>query len=183
MRLSLPVKGLGVTLASMGKFSDSVVAWFSQDEDQPVEKKGVVWSVRGEMQSCVFCDLVKNDKENKLLFQDDLVAAFSPQKPAAKQHILVIPKKHISTVGDLTSEDAPILARMRDVAEQLLKCDPANAQYSFHIPPWNSIGELLFRERERERERVRERAPGGVVSTRRSLPSPRQSARKSRRTC
>lgn len=136
----------------MGKFSESVAAFFKPDVDEDITKKGVVWNALGEMQSCVFCDLVQNDKENKLVFQDELVAAFSPLKPAAKQHILVIPKKHISTVGDLTLDDKEVLARMREVAEMLLKCDPSNAQYSFHLPPWNSIGEILDRGRERDRQ-------------------------------
>lgn len=137
----------------MGKFAESVAAFFKPDVDEDITKKGVVWNALGEMQSCVFCDLVQNDKENRLLFQDELVAAFTSLKPAAKQHILVIPKKHISTVGDLTLDDAQVLARMREVAERLLKCDPSNAQYSFHMPPWNSIGEILGRGREIERER------------------------------
>lgn len=127
----------------MGKISDSVSGWFSK-ENRPVDddilSKGVVWNARGEMQSCVFCDFVKNSQD-KFLFEDDLVVAFAPPKSAAKQHLLVIPKKHISTVGDLTEADTAVLDRMKSVADKLLKCDASNTQYSFHIPPWNSIGE------------------------------------------
>lgn len=130
----------------MGKISD----WLSNKHpkiDEDILAKGVVWNARGEMQSCLFCDFTQRSKEKEILFEDNLVAAFGPQKPAAKQHLLVVPKKHISTVGDLTPEDNQVLERMREVAEQLLKCDASNMQFSFHIPPWNSIGEnalLLF---------------------------------------
>lgn len=132
-----------VTLASMGKISD----WLANKNraaDDDILSKGVLWNAKGEMVSCVFCDYAQHRKENEILFEDDLVAAFGPLKPAAKQHILVIPKKHISTVGDLAPEDRAVLERMRQVAEQLLKCDPANMQFSFHIPPWNNIGELVL---------------------------------------
>lgn len=130
----------------MGKFSGSVSGWFSKGNrpvDEDILVKGVVWNARGEMQSCIFCDYAQHSKEKEILFEDDLVVAFAPLKPAAKQHLLVIPKKHISTVGDLMEVDnaRELLDRMKSVAEQLLKCDPSNAQYSFHLPPWNSIGE------------------------------------------
>ncbi|CAM9592600.1 unnamed protein product [Pylaiella littoralis] len=129
----------------MGKFSESVSGWFrkgSQPVDEDILSKGVVWNARGEMQSCLFCDFAQHSKEKELLFEDDLVAAFAPKKPAAKQHILVIPKKHISTVGDLVEADTAVLDRMKSVADGLLKCDASDIQYSFHIPPWNSIDHL-----------------------------------------
>lgn len=140
-------KGTGSFHSSsrMGKFSESVSGWFrkgSQPVDEDILSKGVVWNARGEMQSCLFCDFAQHSKEKELLFEDDLVAAFAPKKPAAKQHILVIPKKHISTVGDLVEADTAVLDRMKSVADGLLKCDASDIQYSFHIPPWNSIGEL-----------------------------------------
>lgn len=128
----------------MGKVAD----WFANKNREPdgdVLSKGVVWNAKGEMVSCLFCDFVQHRKEKEILFEDDLVAAFAPLKPAAKQHILVIPKKHLSTVGDLAPEDSAVLDRMRVVAEQLLKCDPSAMRFSFHIPPWNSIGETLHR--------------------------------------
>eukprot|EP00752_Nemacystus_decipiens_P010230 g9115.t1 len=125
----------------MGKISD----WLANKNravDDDILSKGVVWNANGEMVSCIFCDIAQHRAEKKILFEDDLVAAFAPQKPAATQHILVIPKKHISTVGDLAPEDSAVLDRMRQVAEQLLKCDPSKMQFSFHIPPWNSIDHL-----------------------------------------
>lgn len=38
-----------------------------------------------------------------------------------------------------------MLDRMKAVAQELLKCeDASNAQLSFHVPPWNSVGEALY---------------------------------------
>ncbi|CAN0488882.1 unnamed protein product, partial [Hapterophycus canaliculatus] len=122
----------------MGKFSESVSGWFSKDNrpvDEDILRKGVVWDAAGQMQSCIFCDYATHAKEQEILFEDDLVAAFHPRKQSAKQHILVIPKRHISTVGDLVPGDVAVLERMKVVATQLLKCDASNTQLSFPIPP------------------------------------------------
>lgn len=143
MHLNRQATGVIGTLEGMGKLSE----WLTRKQrpDDDIVSKGVVWNARGEMQSCIFCDFANHTKEKELLYEDDLVIAFSPLKPAAKQHILVVPKRHISTVGDLVETDTPLLDRMKEVAVKLIKCDAAQTQLSFHIPPWNSVGKCCFR--------------------------------------
>ncbi|CAN0102546.1 unnamed protein product [Ectocarpus sp. 4 AP-2014] len=140
MHPNLQATGVIGTLPGMGKLSE----WLTRKQrpDDDIVSKGVVWNARGEMQSCLFCDFANHTKEKELLYEDDLVIAFSPLKPAAKQHILVVPKRHISTVGDLVETDTPLLDRMKEVAVKLLKCDASQTQLSFHIPPWNSVDHL-----------------------------------------
>lgn len=114
------------------------------DKD-PFVVRGVEWDASGAFKSCMFCDFASQTREKKLVYEDDHVVVFAPVKNAAKQHLLVIPRNHISTVGDLIASDVVILDRMRAVAQDLLKCASSNTQYSFHVPPWNSIGEgVLF---------------------------------------
>lgn len=120
-------------------------------QDVLVRRRGVVWNVDGTMKSCLFCDYASGTGEEttKLLYEDDLVVAFEPVKTAAKQHFLVIPRQHITTVGDLFVSDVHVLNRMRSVAEDLLKKDAEglaaeSMQFSFHVPPWNSIGEKIL---------------------------------------
>lgn len=130
----------------MGKISESISGWFSGDTlpaDEDILRKGVVWSAAGHMKSCIFCDFKEHNDEHKVLFEDDHVAALKPLKQSATQHILVIPKRHISTVGDLVPGDVEILDKMKAVAVELLKCDASKTQFSFHMPPWNSVGEYV----------------------------------------
>lgn len=128
--------------------SKAVIEYLTRDPppDEPIIFRGVEWNVNGTMKSCIFCEYIAQTKEKELLFEDDLVVAFAPTKKAAKQHLLVLPKRHIGTIGDLISGDSPVLDRMKAVAQDLLKCGNAsNAQFSFHVPPWNSVGEALLR--------------------------------------
>lgn len=118
------------------------------EEELLVERRGIVWNFDGSVRSCIFCDYASQRREKKLLYRDDLVCAFYPDKSAAKQHILIIPcHRHVSNVGNLFSTDAHVLDRMRSVAWDLLKkngADPSDTRYSFHVPPWNGIGEFLY---------------------------------------
>lgn len=120
-------------------------------QDVLVERRGVVWNVDGSMRSCEFCNTASGvgEEQAKLVYEDDLVVAFAPLKSAAKQHFLVVPRKHIAHVGDLFADDLNILNRMKTAGQELLKKGSANLaaedmQFSFHVPPWNSIGKKFW---------------------------------------
>ena len=70
---------------------------------------------------CLFCKLVKGDIPATILYQDDDVIAFEDIMPQAPTHFLVIPKRHISTLNDLTEEDAPIIGKLAVIAAKVAK--------------------------------------------------------------
>lgn len=124
-------------------------------KDVLVERRGIVWNVDGTIRSCVFCDIASGEiREHpehltKVVYEDNLVVAFAPLKIAAKQHFLVIPRQHITHVGDLFANDITVMDRMRAVGTELLKkgnadVTPENIRFCFHVPPWNSIGECII---------------------------------------
>lgn len=58
-----------------------------------------------KMSSCIFCKIANGeDKETKILYQDEDIIIIPDKFPAAKHHILVIPKNHIENATHLTSE-------------------------------------------------------------------------------
>ena len=48
----------------------------------------------------------------KVVYEDDLIMAFHDINPQRKVHVLVIPKKHIPSVNDITPEDMEILRHL-----------------------------------------------------------------------
>lgn len=70
---------------------------------------------------CLFCKLVNGDIPANILFQDDDVIAFEDIAPQAPTHFLVIPKRHISTLNDLSLEDAALVGKLPIVAAQIAK--------------------------------------------------------------
>ncbi len=70
---------------------------------------------------CLFCKLVNGDIPATILYQDDDVIAFEDIAPQAPTHFLVIPKKHITTLNDITLEDAPVIGKLPLVAAQVAK--------------------------------------------------------------
>lgn len=72
------------------------------------------------MESCLFCSLI-NEKKLNLVYEDDRVVAFPDIKPSAPTHILVVPKKHITSVATTTEEDEVILGRLFTAARLVAK--------------------------------------------------------------
>lgn len=70
---------------------------------------------------CVFCKIAGGEIPCKKAYEDDKVLAFYDLDPQAPVHILIIPKEHIQSVEDITSENSAIVAHVFEVAAKLAK--------------------------------------------------------------
>jgi histidine triad (HIT) family protein len=68
---------------------------------------------------CPFCGIVAGEISSTFLFQDEQVVAFRDINPQAPQHILVVPRTHISSLNDLKAEDEGLISRLVMVAIDL----------------------------------------------------------------
>ena len=72
---------------------------------------------------CIFCKIIGGEIPTDFVYQDDEVVAFRDISPLAPVHILIVPKKHIGALTDLTETDMPLIGRMVNVANQLAKSE------------------------------------------------------------
>ena len=83
------------------------------------------------MQDCLFCKIANGDISATIVYKDENedIIAFKDINPAAPQHILFIPRRHISSLAELTAEDGALLGKLfaaaADVARDLGLTDPA----------------------------------------------------------
>jgi histidine triad (HIT) family protein len=57
------------------------------------------------MADCLFCKIIKREIPATIVYEDDRVLAFNDINPQASTHVLVVPKRHIPTLNDLTADD------------------------------------------------------------------------------
>jgi len=62
--------------------------------------------------TCTFCKLVKKEESINLIYEDEYVIAFLDINPISEGHTLVIPKKHIETIFDISDEEITILFKI-----------------------------------------------------------------------
>jgi histidine triad (HIT) family protein len=99
------------------------------------------------MSDCLFCKFVNGDIQPNTVYEDDDVLAFRDINPQAPTHILVVPKRHISTLNDLQTEDGELIGKLylaaQHVARQegideagyrtVVNCNEQAGQSVFHI--------------------------------------------------
>ncbi|MBN7772705.1 histidine triad nucleotide-binding protein [Clostridium aminobutyricum] len=75
------------------------------------------------MADCIFCMIANKEIPSKLVYEDDKIICFHDLEPQAPVHVLIVPKKHIASLDDVTAEDQELLGyimiKVKDIAKQL----------------------------------------------------------------
>ena len=70
---------------------------------------------------CIFCQIVVGKIPSQTLYQDEEIIAFRDINPQAPVHILIIPKRHICLLNQITQVDLSLIGNMVGVANQLAR--------------------------------------------------------------
>jgi histidine triad (HIT) family protein len=97
--------------------------------------------------SCLFCRIIAGEIPGKFLYQDERLVVLQDVNPQAPLHALVIPRRHIASLNDLSESDdglvgemvrrAASVAREHGVSERgyrtVFNCNGEAGQTVFHI--------------------------------------------------
>lgn len=67
----------------------------------------------------IFSKIIAREIPAKIVYEDDLVIAFHDISPSAPVHVLIVPKREIPTVNDVTAEDEAALGRLFTAAAKI----------------------------------------------------------------
>ncbi len=70
---------------------------------------------------CLFCQIVKKQIPSQKVFESDIAIAIKDIQPKAPIHLLIIPKKHISSVSVLGPKDRILIGELVLIAQKLAK--------------------------------------------------------------
>jgi histidine triad (HIT) family protein len=96
---------------------------------------------------CVFCKIIRGESPADFVYKGEEIVVFKDIRPEAPIHLLVVPRKHIPTVNDLTEEDRLLVGEMflkaRAIAQRLgiaqrgyrliLNVERGGGQIIFHL--------------------------------------------------
>ena len=69
--------------------------------------------------TCIFCRIVSDEAKASIVFRDEQVTAFRDIHPVAPTHILLVPNRHIDSVGALDARDEQLIGHIFTVARRL----------------------------------------------------------------
>ena len=70
---------------------------------------------------CIFCKIVKGEIPSTKIYEDETVLAFADIAPTAPVDYLIIPKEHIRSAAEITSENSAVIAHIFEVIAKLSK--------------------------------------------------------------
>jgi len=71
--------------------------------------------------NCVFCKIVRGEIPSRKVYEDADVLAFHDIRPLAPVHFMLVPKKHVASLYDVTPDDAPVLGKIMALAGRLAR--------------------------------------------------------------
>ncbi len=99
------------------------------------------------MMDCLFCKIVEGEIPADIVYESDTAIAFRDINPQAPTHVLIIPRKHISTINDITAADQELVGTLFMAAKEIaakegiaesgyrvvMNCNEGAGQSVFHI--------------------------------------------------
>lgn len=70
------------------------------------------------MSNCLFCEIVRGSKPSVRVLESDTCVAFLDTKPLFYGHVLVVPRVHVETLGEL---GAPMVAPLFSTVQRIAR--------------------------------------------------------------
>ncbi len=64
------------------------------------------------MPPCLFCKIIAREIPASIVYEDEHLIAFNDINPHAPTHVLVVPKRHVETLNDLSEGDDGLVGEM-----------------------------------------------------------------------
>lgn len=109
------------------------------------------------MSDTLFTKIINREIPADIIYEDDMALAFKDINPQAPVHFLVIPKKPIATINDISEEDRIVVGHLSFVAAKVaqemgfaeegyrtvMNCNEFGGQTVYHIHLHVLAGKLL----------------------------------------
>jgi len=71
--------------------------------------------------SCLFCKIASGEIPSAAVYQDERVYSFADINPKAPVHVLIVPRQHIDSLGEATSEQNALLGHLMFAAAEIAR--------------------------------------------------------------
>jgi histidine triad (HIT) family protein len=94
---------------------------------------------------CLFCRIANGDINARKVYEDDKVLAFEDINPQSPTHVLVIPRRHIATLDDVTEADTLIVGELVRRAAAIARDQHLNSEgYRLVVNCGEAAGQTVF---------------------------------------
>ena len=93
---------------------------------------------------CLFCKIANHQQKADIVFENKEMVVFKDINPEAPVHLLIVPKKHIKSINELTREDKELVSQIIFLAKKLAaKQGIAKKGYRLFFNVGRGVGQLV----------------------------------------
>lgn len=92
----------------------------------------------------IFTKIINREIPAEIVFENDNIIVIKDINPQAKIHLLIIPKKEIPTINDITLDDSQLIAEMFLVAKDIAQEMEIQEGYKLHFNVWAKWWQEVF---------------------------------------
>ena len=96
------------------------------------------------MSDCLFCKIVAGSIPAKVVSEDDRAIAFRDINPQAPTHVVIVPRKHIPSLNELTDDDAALVGHLHVVARKIAAAEGLTDGYRTLFNTGPAAGQTVF---------------------------------------
>lgn len=127
-----------ITILSITLLLTAATSWSQSVEYQKQKEEKIV-------KGSVFTKIINRELPATIVYEDEDIIAFVPLRLQAPTHLLIVPKKEIHTINDVTDDDLLVLGKLFIVAKQLAKEKGINETgYRLSINVNEDAGQSVF---------------------------------------
>lgn len=93
---------------------------------------------------CLFCKIIAGEVPSEKVIETDGALAFRDINPGAPTHVLVIPKRHVSSAHELKAADAAELAELFEVMQKVADQEGVSEGYRIVTNIGTGAGQSVF---------------------------------------
>ena len=98
------------------------------------------------MDNCIFCKIIDGSIPSTVVYEDSDFKAIMDISPAAKGHVLILPKKHMPDLlaidPDVASKVLKVASKIANAQKKALGCDGINMLQNSGEAAWQSVFHL-----------------------------------------
>lgn len=92
----------------------------------------------------IFAKIIDRELPADIVYEDDQALAFRDIHPAAPTHVLVVPKRPIDRIENMSEADAPLVGHLVWVATQIARKENLGAGYRLVMNNGEEAGQSVF---------------------------------------
>lgn len=93
---------------------------------------------------CIFCKIIAGDIPAQIIKETDDILVIKDIQPKAPTHFLIIPKKHSTSLADMSDADAALMGKLLLVARDLAKNLPGSPAFRVVTNSGKEVGQSVF---------------------------------------